>query len=105
MPGFILGEKKNNLLFRVFLDFEKGSVGRKKFYFINLFYLYNTVYWPMIGLDPVSIIVQQGLLLNVTMLVFVMSPSRGGLHILQSELMSLCMYKHMVIHLIAEYTC
>ena len=87
------------------MDFEKGSVGRKKFYFINLFYLYNTVYWPMIGLDPVSIIVQQGLLLNVTMLVFVMSPSRGGLHILQSELMSLCMYKHMVIHLIAEYTC
>ena len=57
----------------------------------------------MIGLDPVSIIVQQGLLLNVTMLVFVMSPSRGGLHILQSELMSLCMYKHMVSHLIAEY--
>ena len=57
----------------------------------------------MIGLDPVSIIVQQGLLLNVTMLVFVMSPSRGALHIVQSELMSLCMYKHMVIHLIAEY--
>ena len=74
VPYTLIGEaKKITCCLGCFWILRKGRSVGKKFFLINLFYLYNTVYRPMIGLDPVSIIVQQGLLLNVTMLMILMS--------------------------------